>query len=214
MILFWCADTWRIIIAVLMVVGAQHRDAVHRFGLASAGLLLVAYLAVAQRPMWTVYYVEILPLLYFFAATELARLFCRLRLDGATSADTGLYQWTPAASNACLAALVLFLPLGLADVARVRSAIDVRNAFHRNAQAALSAIPPGKSIVFVRYPPDHSQHLVVTRNEADLASAPQWVVYDRGAANEQLRLLSPDRAAYLLDAGTFHVERMPPLATD
>ncbi len=82
---------------------------------------------------------------------------------------------------------------------RVRAAIDLRNSFHRAADAAIATLPPEKSIVFVSYPPSQSPHVALTRNEPDLASALRWVVYDRGPQNAELRALAPDRAAYRLD---------------
>jgi hypothetical protein len=101
------------------------------------------------------------------------------------------------------------LPLGLNDARRVRAAIDLRNAFHRTAEAALASVPPEKAIVFISYPPSHNPHLGLTRNEPDLASAHRWVVYDRGPRNREIRAFAPDRAAYRLDAATMRVERLP-----
>jgi len=97
------------------------------------------------------------------------------------------------------------------DVRRVRATSDVQNAFHRAARAAIATLPPGKAIVFVRYPSRslQSSSLALTRNERDLGSAQRWVVYDRGPRNAELRAVAPDRAAYLLDAATMRVERLP-----
>jgi hypothetical protein len=93
-------------------------------------------------------------------------------------------------------------------VLRVRAAIDLRNAFHRAAEAAMARLPPEKAIVFVSYPPSQSPHFGLTRNEPDLASAPLWVVYDRGPRNAELRALAPGRTAYRLEAGSMRVERL------
>jgi len=93
-------------------------------------------------------------------------------------------------------------------VARVRAAIDFRNAFHRAAMAAIASLPPEKAIVFVSYPPSQNPHLGLTRNERDLASALRWVVYDRGPLNAELRALAPDRTAYRLDVSSMTVERL------
>jgi hypothetical protein len=40
------------------------------------------------------------------------------------------------------------------------------------------------------------------RNGPDVASAPTWIVYDRGADNVRLRAVDPSRAAYLYDEDT------------
>ena len=89
----------------------------------------------------------------------------------------------------------------------MRAAIDVRNAFHRRAEEVIRAAP-SNSIVFVRYAPSDNPHLAVTRNEADLASARAWVVYDRGADDKRLLALAPDRKPYVLEPSTF---RLTPL---
>jgi hypothetical protein len=112
-------------------------------------------------------------------------------------------------ANGSLAVALLLLPLGVNDVLRVRAAIDRRNGFHRAADAAIARLPPEKAIVFVSYPPAHNPHLGLTRNEPDLASALNWVVYDRGPRNAELRALAPGRAAYRLDAASMTVQRLP-----
>jgi len=40
----------------------------------------------------------------------------------------------------------------------------------------------------------------------DLAEARSWVVYDRGADNDRLAALAPDRKAYLLDMEALRLE--------
>jgi len=127
---------------------------------------------------------------------------------GGLEADAG-GRWPAASANATLAIALLLLPFGVNDVRRVRAANDFRSAFHRAAEAAMAQLPPEKAIVFVRYPPSRNPHLDLPRNEPDLASALRWIVFDRGARNAELRALAPDRAAYLLDASTMRVERLP-----
>jgi hypothetical protein len=117
-------------------------------------------------------------------------------------------HWPAPAANAALAVGVLFFPLGISDLVRVRAVIDQRTAFHRAAESALATIPSGKAIVFVRYPPQHNPHLALTRNEPDLATARVWLVYDRGPGNAALRALVPERAAYRLDVATMKIERV------
>ena len=156
--------------------------------------------------MWTVYYVEVLPIFYFLAAREIARAVHKFSGLNAQRSATPL---PASAANAVLAIALLLLPLGVNDVLRVRRAIDLRNDFHRRAEAALAKLPREKSIVFVHYPPSQNPHLGLTRNEPDLSSALQWIVYDRGGRNVELRAMAPDRVAWRLDAGTMQVERIP-----
>src|SRR5262249_20594305 len=173
--------------------------------IATVALLMLAYLSFAHPPVWMVYYVEVLPIFCFLAAREIGRLLHKAAGHG----DGTEVRWPASAVNASLAVLLILLPLGVNDVRRVRDAIDLRNAFHRSAEMALAALPPGKAIVFVSYGPSHSQHYGLTRNEADLSSAPHWIVYDRGPDNRALRALAPDRIAYRLDADTMRLERLP-----
>ncbi len=204
-ILVWCADAWRLAIAVLILAALLHASPVERAGVVTIALMLLAYLTFAHQPMWIVYYVEVLPIFYFLAASELGRVLHKLSGLGSEAS----VRWPAPVANASLAVALLLLPLGLNDLRRVRAAIDLRNAFNRAAEAAMARLPPEKAIVFVSYPPSQSPHFGLTRNEPDLGSALQWVVYDRGPRNAELRTLAPGRAAYRLDAATMRVERLP-----
>jgi len=204
-ILVWCAVGWRLAIAVLIVAALLHASSVERAGVVTIALLLLAYLTFAHPPMWIVYYLEVLPIVYFLAARELGRMVHKFSGLGPEAS----VRWPASVANGSLAIALLLLPLGVNDVRGIRAAIDLRNTFHRAADAAMARLPPEKAIVFVSYPPSQSPHLGLTRNEPDLASALRWVVYDRGARNAELRALAPGRAAYRLDAATMRVERLP-----
>jgi hypothetical protein len=204
-ILVWCAVGWRLAIAVLILAALLHASSLERAGVVTIALLLLAYLTFAHPPMWIVYYLEVLPIVYFLAARELGRVVHKFSGLGP---EAGV-RWPASAANGSLAIALLLLPLGVNDVRAIRAAIDLRNTFHRAAGAAMASLPPEKAIVFVSYPPSQSPHLGLTRNEPDLASALRWVVYDRGARNAELRALAPGRAAYRLDAATMRVERLP-----
>ena len=205
-ILVWCTDGWRLALGALILAAALRASGVERAGVFTIAWLLLAYLTFAHPPIWTIYYLEVLPIFYFLAACELGRVIHKF---GGSGADTS-GAWPAPAANASLAIALLLLPFGINDVRRVRAANDVRNSFHRAAEAAIEALPSEqKAIVFVAYPPSANPHLGLTRNEPDLASARRWIVYDRAAANAELRALAPDRAAYLLDTATMRMERLP-----
>ena len=204
-ILVWCADGWRLALGVLILAAALHATGVERAGIVTIALLLLAYLTFAHPPGWMVYYVEVLPIFYFLAARELGRVVHKFSGLGSQAS----VRWPASAANGSLAVALLLLPLGVNDVLRVHAAIDLRNAFHRAADAAMARLPPKKAIVFVSYPTSHSPHFALARNEPDLASALRWVVYDRGPRNAELRALAPDRAAYRLEAASMRVERLP-----
>ena len=204
-VLMWCTDGWRLALGALILAAARRASGVERAGVVTIALLLLAYLTFAHAPTWTVYYVEVLPIFYFLAVRELGRVVHKFSGLGA---EVSL-RWPAPAANASLAVALLLLPLGVNDVRRVRTAIDLRNSFHRAADAAMARLPPEKAIVFVSYPSSQNPHLGLTRNEPDLASALRWIVYDRGLRNAELRAFAPDRAAYSLDAATMRVERLP-----
>jgi len=203
-ILKWCTDGWRLALGVLILGGILRARSIEAVGLASIGLVLIAYLSFAHPPSWVVYYVEVLPVLYFLGTRELGRVLHKL--SGRHADVSG--RWPAPLVNASLAVAILLLPLGVSDLLRVREAIDQRSAFHRAADSALAALPSEKGIVFVSYPTLHNPHLALTRNEPDLSEALLWVVYDRGSGNAALRALAPDRAAYRLDVEAMKVERL------
>jgi hypothetical protein len=204
-ILVWCADGWRLALVPLVLAAALRARGAERAGVCTIALTLLAYLIFAHPPIWIVYYVEVLPILYFLAARELGRAVHTFGgLEPAASV-----RWAASAANASLAITLLLFPFGVNDLRRVRAAADARNSFHRAAAAAIARLPPEKAIVFVSYPPGQNPHLGLTRNEPDLPSARRWIVYDRGARNAELRALAPGRLAYRLDAGTMQVERLP-----
>lgn len=193
-VLFAYGQGWRLAIAALLLASLIRPEAPARMCIAASVSLFVAYLAFAHPSGWIVYYFELLPGLHFLAAGYLVRLLGRLHAAPAALS-----------ARAAVVAALLMLPLCLGDLARVRTAIDRRNAFHREAVRAI-ARAPAHSVLFVRYPASHNPHLAVTRNEPDLASARAWVVYDRGADNARLMSLAPDRPAYVLDAATWRLE--------
>ena len=201
-LLFWVVDGWRLVLGTLILAAMLHGSWLERVGLVAIGMLLVAYLSFAHPPMWTVYYVEVLPILYFLAARQMGRLF---HTFGGSGRDDGVVWPAPVKAAAAVTALLL-VPLGVSDVVRVRSAVDQRNAFHRRAQSVIDASTPARSIVFVRYSADHNPHLGLTGYSSDPHSAGRWVVFDRGERNHDLLSSAPGVPAFLLDTSTFRVE--------
>ena len=141
-IVVWCAEGWRLALGALILAAMLHASAVERAGIVTIGLMLLAYLTFAHPPMWIVYYVEVLPIFYFLAALELGRVVHKFGGGGSVAS----IRWTASAANASLAIALLLLPLGVNDVLRVRRAIDLRNGFHRAAEAAMAKLPPEKAL--------------------------------------------------------------------
>jgi len=200
-VLMWYGAGWRLAIAALLLASLVRARGAARFTAAASACLVAAYLVFAHPPDWTVYYVELLPGLHFLAAGALVDLFARSNGTPFTAAAR-----VPAAvaRSAALAAALL-VPFCVVDVARARTMIDVRNEFHRRAEATIRSAP-ANSILFVRYPASQSPHLAVTRNEADLAGTRSWIVHDRGAENARLLSVAPERRGYVLDLSAFRLE--------
>jgi hypothetical protein len=189
-------------LGVLILAAVLHGSRIERLGLAAGGTLFLGYLSFAHPPMWIVYYVEILPILYFLAACQMGRLFHTL--SGAGRGDGPV--WPAHVTAAAALTALLLVPLGVSDVWRVRAAVDQRNAFHRSTRAIIEANTPGNSIVFVRYSADHNPHLALTGYSTNLASSGRWVAFDRGDRNRELLSFAPGVPAFLLDTSTLRVE--------
>ena len=193
-------DMWgppRIILLVLAVIGLFAMTAELAFGLASILSLLVGYLWFNHGSGWTVYYLEIQPVLAIFVALGFWRVMhLRLRdVDG---------RPTTRSPAPFVAGVSMLMMLFLADFAKVmvynahRNIVAVQR-YQRNFLSAIAQLPPAKAIVFVRYGPEHNPHLSLLYNQPDLADAARWIVYDRGADNLRLMRTAPGRAAFLYD---------------
>lgn len=193
-------DMWgppRLVLAVLAVIGLLAMTAELAFGLASVLALLVAYLWFNHGSGWTVYYLEIQPVLAIFVALGMWRVM-NLQLHDLSTPPP------KAPARPFVAGVSLLMMLFLAQFAKVMVFNAHRNTFavqhyQRNFLSALAQLPANKAIIFVRYGPEHNPHLSLLYNEPDLTAAPRWIVYDRGPDNLRLMQHAPDRAAFLYD---------------
>ena len=193
-------DMWgppRVALAVLAVIGLLAMSAELAFGLASVLTLLLAYLWFNHGAGWTVYYLEIQPVLAIFVALGLWRVM-NLHLRGAETRPT---TRSPAP---IVAGVSMLMVLFLADFAKVMVVNAHRNTvavqrYQRSFLSAIDQLPAEKAIVFVRYGPEHNPHLSLLYNEPDLPKARRWLVYDRGPDNLRLMRAAPDRATFLFD---------------
>jgi hypothetical protein len=201
-VLFWTIDGWRLWLGVLILAAVLHGSRIERLGLVSAVMLFLGYLSFAHPPMWIVYYVEVLPVLYFLAACQMGRLFHAV--SGAGRGESP--AWPAHVTAAAAVTALLLVPLGVSDIWRVRAAVNQRNAFHRAAWSVIEENTPPKSIVFVRYSTDHNPHLALTGYGADLSSTGRWIAFDRGDRNGELLSFAPGVPAFLLDTSTLRVE--------
>ncbi len=182
-----------LVFAILGMVGASPELI---FGAVSWSVLVLAYLDFAHSPAWTAYYMEGQAVLAFATALGLwgvvAGLTGRIPRGSALS---GLFSgWAFAA----LVSVGVALP-SVPHLWLTRSAIREKLAYHAHFREVLDGISGTKTVVFVRYAPDHNPHRELISNEPDLESAPAWIVYDRGPRNRELLRLAPERVPYLYD---------------
>ena len=85
-ILVWCTDGWRLALGALILAAALRASGVERAGVFTIAWLLLAYLTFAHPPIWTIYYLEVLPIFYFLAACELGRVIHKFGRGGADTA--------------------------------------------------------------------------------------------------------------------------------
>lgn len=192
----FCGSGWRLVLLPFLLVGLFGLDRRGRFALLAAGLQVLLYLTYAHPPRWTVYYLEIIPVPAFVAATGLWAAMRRVR---------GI----PAPALAGAAAFLLALGLARSHD-RVRRALrDMRTAQVRFAEV-MAALPAERAIVFVRYAPNHYPHLSFVRNRPFFNEASRWFAYDRGTENARLIAAAPDRVPFLADESTERIVRLAP----
>jgi len=172
------------------------------FAVASSLLLTAAYLSYAHPPAWSLYYLEITPLLPFLTAFGIWAVW--IRLIAWRKAARRITPPNPAA-HAALAGLLLFLFLALpARVAILHMQREhiVRRQYQSDFTTDVSHLPGRRTLVFIRYGENHFYNRSLIANEADLPDARTWLVYDRGEENRALLQLAPDRTPYLYDDST------------
>lgn len=189
---------WRAWVILMFLIGVFRRSPVERFAAASIACLFGAYLVFAHLPAWTLYYLEIFPLVYLVAVRELGRVGAMATRGDARAAETVL-----------AASLMLSAPALGADVRYARAFVDERGEFHRSAAQTLDAEGRDCEIVFVRYPPGHSYHHSLVVNTPDYRSAARWIVADRADHNARL-LDTTKRSACRLDVGNWSVTPIRP----
>ena len=186
---------WRLPFAAAFLVGLGALGAAGWLALGTSALLLVSYGTQAHTADWTVYYLEVLPVLAFVAAAGVGRLSTRL---------PSVFRSRRMAFLISLLAAVLLAR----DVMRTRATLDRIALTPRRFRAAVAMLPRTPNIVFVRYAERRSMHIALVANDGLPSSAPSWIVHDREADNARLLQAAPGRAAYLFDETTGEFREM------
>jgi hypothetical protein len=193
---------WRLPLGLFGIVGLVVLGAEGWFAVATALLLTGAYLVFAHIPGWTVYYVEIFPVVPFLIALGIWTVACalvtpKLRVGPQLARQSGPRQ----ALGAALVVLIVLWPASH-DVRYGRRVEAALQSYPLRFRQVMAAVPDQRAILFVHYASWHSPHQSLIANDPDIAHARLWVVYDRGPENAKLAALAPDRATYLLDEET------------
>jgi hypothetical protein len=176
----------RLPLAVLAIAGLVTMPVPVRFGALSALLLFGAYLPYAHWEGWTVYYLELVPVvaaLVGVGAWGIARRLAEAR--------------APLVMTAAAAFITLG---GVFGAARAREQRLGSRMFVLERQI-LELLPrlPSPGILFVRYSPRIVPNPAIVRNSAHLDREPMWIVHDLGARDDELKRLAPHRATHSLD---------------
>ena len=158
-----------------------------RFASASALAVFFAYLTYSHWEKWTLYYLELTPVVAAMTAVGLWRVATRLH----KSPDRSMI--------AVGAAAVALLGVSVPAIQRWRREHHDTGTFYREFARSLDRLPGQPAIVFVRYSQRASHHVAVVRNRVDLANAPVWVVHDLGARNAELQRLAPNRSVHYFE---------------
>jgi len=148
--------------------------------------LLIGYLIYAHLAVWSIYYLEIQPVLA--AAVGI----------GLSATIGSLPGNLPRVATALLVlALAIF---GALEIASVRSEKERSGPRSKRLRAALASLPQARSsVVFVRCTPGADPHEGLVQNGPDLTRARIWLVHDLGERNRELQSVSPGRDSYLYD---------------
>lgn len=172
------------------------------FMLATCVTLMLAYTTYAHNADWTVYYLETQPVCALLAAAGVWLVLAAIgrRWSGARDAER------PREPSAVFAAWCM-LALSALAIMPTRDAVRMVTHFksigdlpHRLFRQAVDSLPGARKIVFVRYASGEGCQQNLIQNYPPLATAPAWIVNDRGRENLRLLRLAPERIPYLFDA--------------
>jgi hypothetical protein len=172
--------------------------------LASALLLLLGHITMPHPPHWTVYYLDVFPVVAFGTVVAMRRA---LELAAAYVPDPR--RLTARAPAGALATGLLLLVLGASRWAP--RPVEQHGWMRAEARfrAGVCSLPPGEKIVFVRRIPGESPHHILVDNDPRWRESGVWVV--REWTDDRHRALleaAPERDAYLYDVASGSFSRM------
>jgi len=172
------------------------------FMLATCIVLVLAYTTYAHNADWTVYYLETQPVCALLAAAGIWVVIAAIgrRWRREPHADSSRSPGTHFAAWCMFALAILAIPATRDGVDMVRHGRSIGDLPHRLFRQAVDSLPGSRKIVFVRYAPGEGCQQNLIQNYPPLATAPTWIVNDRGDDDGRLLRAAPDRIPYLFDA--------------
>jgi len=180
----------------LAVLGLALAPAAVWLGAATTAIVFVGYLAHPTWPNWTIYYMEIAPVLAFLTVCGLALVLRVLAREPERAWD---WARAPRAAVAMCVAILFTIPMLRREV-RFDRFQHGQNAIYTREFRNVVAHLPGPSVLFVRHAKFHEAHRSLVVNDPDFATSNTWLAYDRGdSANAALMKRLPERTAFLFD---------------
>jgi hypothetical protein len=202
----------RLPLALFAIVAVAVLPAEGWFAVGGSLLLTLCYLSYAHEASWDLYYLEIIALFPFLTACGIWAFWLALYRHGKDVQGALLRTITPRAALASVIVGVLWLVPARADIAWAHRNQAARRSYQVAFTDMAAKLPDARTIVFIRYTPDHPIHTSLIANQADLPNARTWFVYDRGAEDVALLKLAPGRVPYLFDERSGSLRRFTPVA--
>ncbi|MGH9315943.1 MAG: glycosyltransferase family 39 protein [Thermoanaerobaculia bacterium] len=206
-------DAWggfRVLLVPLFVVGLLVLPAEAILAIATCALLVVFHLVLAQKPQWTLYYLEVQPVLAFATAAGVWKAITLLSTRQAVKSGEPPREVARAGRPELVVLVLSVACLGFwwNAIGQARLQKEQACAYQFAFRSLVDRIPEPRSIVFVKYGADHPNALSLVANEPDLARARIWLALDHGQDNTRLARLAPERATYLYDETSRRLVRL------
>ena len=193
----WKGWRWVLLPAAALGLILARREIL--FAVGTSILLVLGYLPYWHGNSWTLYYLELQPVLAFLTASGLGALFGALSSERREGRFRRVRPESLRLVRGCALVAIGFAVFAWPDVARSRLDKDSEGAVQARFQQAIESIRNRPAIVFIRYSPGHNGHRSLIANAPPLESSPVWTVYDKGRENARLLDVARHRAPYLYD---------------
>jgi len=202
-------QSWTVALVPFALVGLLALTGAGWFALASFASVVLCYLSYAHPTAYTVYYLEVEPVLAYLTAVGLVATIAAAA-DGVPIAEwrRGIVH-AGGRATVVLAAVAVVIAWWARPVLRAeREMAAIEVGYWTAFDAVLARIHDARSVVFVHYGPGHNPNMSLVQNVPDGAAAPRWIAYDLGAANGRLLALAPGRTPYLFDEDRWALYRL------